>query len=125
MCVASAAHFLILGEIDMEKYIYPGFDKIDENDARNRMIPFCDMLYDLVGERDMPYISESLYPVQLIGLILAFLEHKRGVPHKKIEAFSSKYLTEDWLCPPEKVIDLWGYEKLDAVITELREMLLI
>ena len=106
----------------MGKCIYPGFNKIDENDARNRMLPFCDILHDLIGERDFAYISDAMYPIQLIGLILSYLEHKRGVPHEKIETFSSKYLTEDWLCPAEKVLEIWGDEKLDTVITELREM---
>ena len=106
----------------MGKHIYPGFDKIDENDARDRMLPLCDMLHDLIGERDFAYISDAMYPIQLIGIILAFLEHKCRVPHEKIEAFSSKYLTEDWLCTAEKVLEIWGDEKLDTVITELQEM---
>jgi len=113
----------IFGGIEMEKSIYPGFDKLEAGDARNRMLPLCDMLRSLVGDRDIAYIAESYYPMQLTGMILVLLEYYRGVSREAIESFSSKYLTEDWLFPADKLLELWGEEKLNNMFSDLYALL--
>ena len=104
----------------MEKYNYPGFDKLEENSPLLRSLPLCDILHDLIGDLDYPYVSTALYPLELTELILYHLKSHKGVD--MIEYFSQKYITEDTLCPINTLLELWGDEKFNQMISELQNI---
>lgn len=74
----------------------------------------------MLGERDFSYISSAQYPLELAELILHYLKYEKNVATDAIDSFSKKYLTEDSLCPIDKLISIWGDEKFDKMIAELK-----
>ncbi len=106
----------------MSNYKYPGFDKLEENSPLFRALPLCDILHSFLGERDFSYISASLFPIELVELILHYLEYDKKINSELIGDFSKKYLTEDSLYPIDELLKLWGDEKFDRMITKLKTL---
>ena len=104
----------------MEKYNYPGFDKLEENSPLLHTLPLCNILHDLIADRDYPYVSTALYPLEMTELILYHLKFHKGID--VIECFSQKYITEDTLCPINTLLELWGVEKFNQMIEELQNI---
>lgn len=122
LCGASAAHFLFnhfyLRRRKMANCKYPGFNKLEENSPLFLSLPLCDLLRELIGKRDYAYIASALYPLELTELILHYLKYDRGIDDGG--EFAQKYLTEDSLCPIDKLIELWGMEKFNQMIEDLQ-----
>lgn len=104
----------------MSKYKYPGFDKLEEDSVLFRALPLCDILKLLLGERDFSYISSAQYPLELTELILHYLKYEKNVATDVIDSFLKKYLTEDPLCQIDKLLSIWGDEKFEKMISELK-----
>ncbi len=104
----------------MKKYKYCGFDKLEENSILLRALPLCDILHSFLGERDFSYISAARFPIELTELILHYLKYEKNVAPDVIDNFSKKYLTEDPLCPIDKLLSIWDDEKFDKMIAELK-----
>ena len=104
------------------KMSYPGFDKLEDDSPLFRSLPLCDMLHSFLGDRDFSYISAAYYPLELTELIFHYLEYQKGVRREVIDNFSNEHLTEDSLCPIDKLLTLYGEEKFSKMITELQAL---
>ena len=101
---------------------YPGFDKLEEGSPLFHALPLCDILHSFLGERDFSYISAAMFPVELAELILNFLKYDKGLDSNTIDNFSKRFLTEDYLCPIDKLLTHWGVEKFNQMVTELQNL---
>lgn len=106
----------------MNNYKYLGFDKLEENSPLFRALPLCDILHSFLGDRDFSYISAAAFPIELVELILHYLEYEKNTDRELICDFSKKYLTEDSLCPINKLLELWGEDKFEEMIAELKTL---
>lgn len=106
----------------MAQYKYPGFDKLEENSPLFSVLPLCDILRSFLGERDFSYISAAMFPIELVEFILHYFVFEKKVNSEIINNFSKQYLTEDPLCPIEKLLKLWGNEKFQQMISELQNI---
>ncbi len=122
LCVASAAHFLFSEDNIMEKNKHLGFEHLEEDSVLFLTFPLCEMLHSFIGDRDYSYLSMAMYPIEICEIILHFLEYTKGVDKKLLRSFSEKYLTEDSLCPIDRLLELWGRKKYDNMISEIKNL---
>lgn len=106
----------------MEHYNFPGFDKLEEGSPLYLALPLCEILHSFLGDRDFSYISAAMYPIELVELILHFLKYDKKIDQDKIKDFGDKYLTEDSLCPIEKLLAVEDSDKFFQMIADLKKL---
>ena len=106
----------------MTKHIYRGFDNLDADCLAFHALPLCDILHSFIGERDYSYIEAVFFPIELVEYILCLAQFEKNVDVAVVEQFKSKYLTVDSLYPIARLIELWGLEKFNQMISELRAL---
>lgn len=106
----------------MDKYQFRGFDQLEEDSVLLLSLPLCEILHSLMGHRNYSYIAEANYPIELVETILHFLKYEKGVDEALLDEFAAKYVTVDSLYPMDKLLELWGREKYDRMVAELKEL---
>ena len=59
---------------------------------------------------------------EMIELIFFYLEYDKGVDKAALDAFAEKYFTEDSICPINKLLELWGDEKFEQMIADVKRL---
>ena len=106
----------------MAKYKCPEFDRLEEGHIYFQTLPLCEILQTFIGDRDYGYLDVAMYPIEICEVILHFLEHTKGVDKELLRSFSEKYITVDSLYPIDKLIELWGREKYDNMIADIKKL---
>ena len=63
-----------------------------------------------------------MYPIELVELILHYLKYDKKIDQAKIKDFGDKYLTEDSLCPIEKLLAAEDSDKFFQMIADLKKL---
>ena len=63
-----------------------------------------------------------MYPIELVELILHFLKYDKKIDQDKIKDFGEKYLTEDSLCPIEKLLAAEDPDKFFQMVADLKKL---
>ena len=112
----------VLEEKRMEYYNFPGFDKLEEGSPLYLALPLCEILHSFLDNRDFSYISAAMYPIELVELILHYLKYDKKIDRAKIKDFEKKYLTEDSLCPIEKLLAAEDSDKFFQMVADLKKL---
>lgn len=106
----------------MKNNNFPGFDKLEEGSPLYLALPLCEILHSFLGDRDFSYISAAMYPIELVELILHYLEYDKKIDQAKIKDFWEKYLTEDSLCPIEELLAAEDSDKFFQMVADLKKL---
>ncbi|MBQ2241180.1 MAG: hypothetical protein II319_03455 [Clostridia bacterium] len=101
---------------------FPGFDKLEEGSPLYLALPLCEILHSFLGDRDFSYISAAMYPIELVELILHYLKYDKKIDRAKIKDFEKKYLTEDSLCPIEKLLAAEDSDIFFQMLADLKKL---